>query len=405
MKILLIHNFYQQPGGEDEVFRNEGELLRSKGHSVMEYIRRNDEIRDYGLSDKVMLCARTVWSQESVKDLRSIIKAKKPDVAHFHNTFPLISPSAYYACREADVRVIQTLHNPRLICPAATLYRKGRACKECLGKKLPWSGVLHACYRQSRVDTGVVTTMLLLHRAIKTWQNQVDVYIASTEFYKRMFTEAGLSSAKISVKPHFVPFGTSVTHKGSQHYALFIGRLAPEKGIRTMLDAWNQLKEIPLKIRGDGPLQGYVQQTVSRDGNAIQLLPRVARSDLSELIRSARFLVWPSEGYYETFGLVAVEAFACGVPVIASRIGVMAEIVRDGQTGLHFTPGDSDDLAAKIKWAWTHRTEMEEMGCNARIEYEAKYTAERNYEMLMEIYDRVHHTAAGTLNDTVPSGA
>ena len=393
-KVLIVHNYYQQPGGEDEVFRNEGELLRSKGHSVTEYIRRNDEIRDYGLSHKVMLSARTVWSQESVKDLRKIIIEKKPDIAHFHNIFPLISPSAYYACREAGVPVIQTLHNPRLICPAATLYRKGRACKDCLGEKLLWSGVLHACYRQSRLDTSVVSTMLLVHRAIKTWQNQVDVYIASTEFYKRMFTEGGLPSAKILVKPHFVPLDASANDNGSQNYALFIGRLAPEKGIRTMLGAWNQLKGVPLKIRGDGPLEDYVQQTVSRDGNEIQLLPRMSRSDLSGLIRSARFLVWPSEGYYETFGLVAVEAFACGVPVIASRIGVMAEIVEDGRTGLHFTPGDSGDLAAKLRWAWTHRAEMQEMGCNARIEYEAKYTAERNYEILMKIYDHAYGAAA-----------
>lgn len=390
MKILLAHNRYQMPGGEDEVFRSEAELLRSAGHEVVEYVRDNHEIQEYGIWDKATLSLRTVWAWDSARELTAILKREKPDVAHFHNTFPLISPAAYYACREASVPVVQTLHNPRLLCPAATLFREGHLCELCLGKSLPWPGVIHACYRRSRIQTSVVAGMHATHRWLGTWQNEVYIFICSTAFYRKKFTEGGLPQEKIALKPHFIAADAGV-RQGSGTYALFIGRLAPEKGVGTLINAWKSLKGRPIKIRGQGPLLPEVQNLQSQGGPEIDLVPRLERAELMNLIKGARFLVWPSLGYYETFGLVAVEAFACGVPVIASRIGVMEEIVRDGRTGLHFTPGDPEDLAAKVEWAWTHDQEMEEMGRNARAEYELKYTAEKNYQMLMEIYQHAMH--------------
>ena len=390
MKILLAHNRYQIPGGEDEVFRSEAGLLRSAGQEVLEYVRDNDEIQEYGIWDKATLSLRTVWAWDSVRELTGILKREKPDVAHFHNTFPLISPAAYYACREASVPVVQTLHNPRLLCPAATLFREGHLCELCLGKSLPWPGVIHACYRRSRIQTSVVAGMYATHRWLGTWQNEVSIFICSTAFYRKKFTEGGLPAEKIALKPHFIAADAGV-RQGSGTYALFIGRLAPEKGVGTLTNAWKSLKGRPIKIRGEGPLLPEVQNLRSQGGPEIDLVPRLERAELMNLIKGARFLVWPSLGYYETFGLVAVEAFACGVPVIASRIGVMEEIVQDGRTGLHFTPGDPEDLAAKVEWAWTHDQEMEEMGRNARAEYEAKYTAERNCEMLMGIYRQALH--------------
>jgi len=390
MKILHAHNRYQTPGGEDEVFHNEAELLRSAGHEVVEYVRDNHEIQEYGVWDKATLGLRTVWAWDSVRELTGILKREKPDVAHFHNTFPLISPAAYYACREASVPVVQALDNPRLLCPAATLFREGDVCELCVGKSLSWPGVIHACYRRSRIQTSVVAGMLATHRWLGTWQNEVSIFICSTAFYRKKFTEGGLPAEKIALKPHFIAADTGV-RRGNGTYALFIGRLAPEKGVETLIDAWKSLKSCPIKIRGEGPLLPEVQALRSKGGPEIDLVPRLERAELMNLIKGARFLVWPSLGYYETFGLVAVEAFACGVPVIASRIGVMEEIVQDGRTGLHFTPGDSVDLAAKVEWAWTHDQEMELMGRNARAEYEAKYTAERNCGMLMEIYQQALH--------------
>lgn len=386
MKILLVHNYYQIPGGEDEVLRRERQLLVSHGHQITEYMRHNDEINEYGLWKRTTLAARTVWAWDSHAALRTLIDRDRPDVAHFHNTFPLVSPSAYYACRDAGVPVVQSLHNSRLFCPALTFERKDRICEDCVGKRTPWPAVLHACYRNSRVQTAVLATMLSAHRELKTWDRLVDTYVTFTDFYCRKFIEMGLPAEKVVVKPHFVESHGVGKTVGS--YALFVGRLAPEKGVETLLAAWKELRHIPLKIRGQGPLLRKVQQVVAESGGTIQLLPRLERDELAKLMQGARFLVWPTESYYETFGCVAAEAFSCGVPVLASRIGVMQEIVADGRIGIHFTPGDAGDLAEKVEWAWAQPAEMAAMGRAARTEYEAKYTAERNYTMLMEIYER-----------------
>jgi glycosyltransferase involved in cell wall biosynthesis len=385
MKILSVHNSYQQHGGEDEVVCSQRNLLRAAGHRVVEYVRSNDEIRGYSIWSKATLGVRTVWAWDSARALRELLKREKPDVAHFHNTFPLISPAAYATCQEAGIPVVQSLDNPRLICPAATLYRDGHLCEDCLGKRFAWPGVLHACYRGSRVQTGVVASMLTVHRYLNTWNKQVSIYVVAADFYRRKFAEAGLPARKIAVKPHFVSPDPGQT-RDVQGYVLFIGRLAAEKGVGTLLKAWERLKSVPLKIRGEGPLQDVVRERARDTSYRVEVVPRLPKKDLLGLVKGARFLVWPSEGYYETFGMVAVEAFACGVPVVASRVGVMAEIVEDGRTGLHFTAGDEADLAAKVEWAWTHAEEMQEMGRAARREFEEKYTGAANYRRLMVIY-------------------
>lgn len=384
MRVLLVHNYYLQPGGEDEVFSSQKSLLRQHGHDVVEYIEDNRRIDGI---NPISLAVRTIWSRSSKQQLLKTIKEARCDVAHFHNTFPLISPSIYYACREAGIPVVQSLHNPRILCPAATFYRNGHACEECLGKTLPWPGILYGCYRNSRAYTFVVAAMITVHRLLKTWERQVDFYITFVDFYKRKFIEGGFPAEKIVTKPHFVDPDPGFRGEKHSNYALFIGRLVPEKGIFTLLNAWRLLKDIPLKLRGDGRLLKEVQDFIKKNSlESMEILARPNKERLIDLIKGARFLVWPSEGYNETFGMVAVEAFACGVPVIASRIGTMSEIVEDRRTGLHFTPGDPEDLAAKIEWAWTHPEQMKAMGREARREYEQKYTAERNYRMLMDIY-------------------
>jgi glycosyltransferase involved in cell wall biosynthesis len=386
MKILLVHNTYQHPGGEDVVFRAECDLLSNAGHHVSTYTRTNLEIADYSWLKRVGSGPRTIWSWESKKELAERIAREKPDVAHFHNTFPLISPSAFMACREAGVPVVQTLHNPRLLCPSATLYRDGKLCEECIETKSLWPAVRHACYRGSRAQTATVVAMLLTHRFLGTWAGSVGRFIASTNFYARKFIASGLPAHKIVVKPHFV----SRRHQAFSRlgeYALFVGRLSPEKGLRTLLAAWEKLPQVPLKIRGNGPQEEEVQKAIAASQGKIVRVPRLTEENLVALFQRARFLVWPSEGFYETFGLVAIEAFACGIPVIASNIGSMAEIVTDRVTGLCFQSGDPTDLASKVDWAWNHPAEMQAMGAAARLEYESKYTPERNYESLLNIYN------------------
>jgi glycosyltransferase involved in cell wall biosynthesis len=391
MKVLFVHNQYQQPsqqpGGEYIVVLAEEGVLRAAGHRVVEYIRQNDEIKDYGLGSKATLPLRTVWAWDSYREIKALLARERPDLAHFHNTFPLISPAAYYACRAAGVPVVQTLHNYRLLCPAAIFSRDGRVCEECI-KHSVWRGVLHGCYRDSRAATTTVALMLAVHRRLSTWTHLVDCYIALTEFGRRKFIEGGLPAEKIAVKPHFV-FRDPGVRDTRGEYALFAGRLAEEKGLPTLLAAWERMRNpVPLEIVGDGPLRPTLQnQAHRRMMGSIHFCGWMSPDRTLATIKQARFLVLPSE-CYETFGLVAIEAFACGVPVIASRLGAMEEIVEDGRTGLGFTPGDPEDLAAKVEWAWTHPKEMEAMGRAARAEYEAKYTADRDYQTLMEIYER-----------------
>jgi glycosyltransferase involved in cell wall biosynthesis len=384
MKLLLAHNRYRQPGGEDEVFLRETDLLRAAGHEVLQYTADNNEVAEDGILDKAKLAAQTLWSWDSIARLRALLRCERPDLAHFHNTFPLISPAAYYACQKEGIPVVQSLHNARLMCPAATFYRDGSACVDCLGRSVPWPAVVHACYRNSRLQTAVVTGMLAGHRVLGTWHEQVDAHIVFTEFYRQKFIRAGLPHEKLFVKPHFLVTDPGMK-QASSDYALFLGRLAPEKGVPTLLKAWQSLRHIRLRIRGDGPLGSDVEQ-LTRVNPSVSTLPYVSSRELFEIIKGARFLVWPSEGYYESFGLVAIEAFACGTPVIASRTGAMTEIVEDGKTGLHFTAGDADDLAAKVQWAWTHPHQMNEMGRAARETYKNKYTAETNYQALLGIY-------------------
>lgn len=389
LKILIAHNYYQLSGGEDETMRREGELLRSAGHEVSEFIRRNSEIARSNIVGRAALAVRTVWSEESRKSMLAFLKQEKPDVAHFHNTFPLMSPSVYYACRDAGVPVVQTLHNPRLICPGGNLERDHRVCEDCKGKKVAWSAALHACYRQSHIQSGVAAAMLAVHWQMKTWQEMISIYIVSTPFYRRKFIEAGFPPDKIVVKQHFVEDPGVTRRPGG--YALFVGRLASEKGVPILLQAWQDISNVPLKIRGEGPFLPQAEELARKSKGLVEIVPRMDRVELNELMAGAQFLIWPSQGYYETFGYVAAEAFSCGLPVIASRVGVAEEIVQDGQTGLHFTASDPADLASKVLWAWNNPHEMEGMGRRARAEYLAKYTPERNYPILMDIYRRAMH--------------
>lgn len=386
----MAHNAYQQRGGEESVFRNEVDLLRRAGHEVLEY--SDDNLRASRMNG-IALGIQTIWNDSSRKALRTLLMAFQPDVVHFQNIFPLLSPAVYLACHEFGAPVVQTLHNYRLLCPGGMFMREGHVCEDCLTKHVKWPGVLHGCYRDSRLATTAVTAMLAVHHLLGTWEQKVARYIALSEFSRAKFVEGGLPAEKIVVKPNFVSTDPGV-RDGAGEFALFVGRLSSEKGVECLLEAWAKgNRRIPLRIVGDGPLRpGLERQKLALGLDNISFNGTLERTLVLKAIKQARFIVFPSE-CYENFPLVIGEAYACGVPVIASRLGVMAQIVQDGVTGLHFEVGSAEDLAAKVEWAWTHPAEMEEMGRAARTEYEAKYTPERNYTILMEIYERAICTA------------
>ena len=384
MKILVAHNRYRLPGGEDEVAAAETALLRRKGHEVETYLEDNRRIR--GLS-VLQAGLESIWSLSSYRKVRDRLREFRPEVVHCHNTFPLISPSIYFACEKEGIPVVQSLHNPRLMCPAACLSRNSQVCERCVGKNFAWPGVLHGCYHDSRLQTAAVASMLSVHRTLKTWRTKVDAYIVFTDFYRRKFIEAGLPADRLVVKPHFLYPEPPPFQAGTREYALFVGRLNEEKGLKVLLEAWRHLQHIPLKIRGEGPLSSYVREWIDANpARNVELVDRLSKNDLRGLMRNARFLVWPSQGYYETFGLVALEAFSMGVPVLTGRLGVNGEIVDDGRTGLHFSPGDPGDIAHTVQRAWSSESELRRMGRQARIEFEMKYRPDENYAALMRIY-------------------
>jgi glycosyltransferase involved in cell wall biosynthesis len=226
--------------------------------------------------------------------------------------------------------------------------------------------------------------MLAVHRLLKTWQEQVDVYIALTEFARQKFIEGGLPAEKMIVKPNFV-YPDPGPGGNERAYALLVSRLTVEKGVLTVLEAWERLSPlVPLKIVGEGPLSKEVQR-VCQGKPHIDFLGAKPLPEVYSLMQKARFVIFPTL-LYETFGRVVIESYAAATPVIASNIGSASTLVVNGSTGLHFIPGDPLDLARKVQWAWEHPRELAEMGRNARREYEMKYTAEKNYQMLMEIY-------------------
>jgi glycosyltransferase involved in cell wall biosynthesis len=388
-RILLVHNFYQQPGGEDLVVADEARLLASRGHQVVQYTVHNDQVNSVS---KLALGQRTIWSQPSYRAVRAVIATHRPEVVHVHNTLPLLSPSIYYAASAEGVPVVQTLHNYRLMCPAAVCFRDGRVCTECVEKPVALAAIRHACYRGSRSASAAIVTMLSLHRMLGTWQHKTSVYIALTAFARRMFIEAGLAAEKLVVKPNFVDPDPGMG-SGSGGYALFVGRLSPEKGIGTLLRAWRSVGErLPLLIVGDGPMGADVA-AAAREIPGVTWLGRRAPTDVAALLREATCLVFPSE-WYETFGRVIVEAFAAGTPVVAAGHGAAAELVADGVTGVHFRPGDAADLAAKVIHLDSDPARRGVMRAAARSDFENRFTAAVNYESLMAIYQRAIAGAA-----------
>lgn len=382
MRLMFVHNAYKQRGGEDAVFDAEVQLLKSRGHAVGTYRAHNSDV---ATTSRARLAVETVWSSRAKLALQERLREFRPHVAHFHNTFPLISPSGYAACRAEGVPVVQTLHNYRLLCPNALFFRDGRPCEDCLGKAVPWPGVVHACYRGSRAATGVVATMLTAHRYLRTYDEMVDVYIALTQFERQKHIEGGLPAEKVILKPNFVHPDPGAG-EGRGGYVLFVGRLSQEKGLKTLLAAWERLGEgVPLKIVGDGPLAAKVARADRQSPGVEWLGGRSARETLA-LMGEASALVFPSE-WYETFGRVAVEAFAKGAPVIGSDIGAIPEVVEHGRTGLLFRPGDVESLITQVEWLFNRPAELGRMRREARIEFEAKYTAEKNYLKLTRIYE------------------
>jgi glycosyltransferase involved in cell wall biosynthesis len=384
MRILQIHNFYRQPGGEDTVIENEARLLMRRGHEVHRYVLHNDAIVEMG---KLAVARCVLWNSAAYAAVRRAINQRGIDLVHAHNTFPLVSPAVYYAAAAEDVPVVQTLHNYRLLCPAATFFRDGHVCEDCLNRTLPWPAIVHRCYRHDRTASAASALMLLCHRIAGTCSNRVSAYIAISEFARKKFVEGGIPNAKLHVKPNFL-LDEPVVGSGVGHYALFAGRLAPEKGILTLLEAWRLLQiDVPLRIAGDGLLRTKVEKAISSLSN-VTYLGQCSRRQVLELMRNAALFILPSE-WYECPPMTLIESVACGTPVLSSECGSLRETIEPGVNGHLFTPGDPGALAASIEKLFKNQDYLGEIRYSTRQYYETHFGAEANYLTLLRIYENV----------------
>lgn len=382
IRCLLVHNRYQQQGGEDRVVEAEKKLLEQHGHEVRLFQVDNNNIN--GLFDKVKIGVSATYSYQRKQEISKEIESFKPDIVHVHNFFPQLTPSVYDACAEYHIPVIQTLHNFRLICPGALLLRQKKTCELCVTGS-PYNAVLHKCYRNSIVQSLAVAKMVSYHRNNKTWSDKVTRFITLTEFSRDKFITSGFPSSRMTIKPNFIDDidNISSTQNTLDHntkpYALFVGRLSEEKGVNILLDAW---KNIPLDLHivGDGELD-----ILSEQKNNIHFFGKLDHPTVQQQMRHAKILVMPSI-CFETFGMVIIEAFSQGLPVIASRLGAMKEIIEDGKTGFLFEPGNSRDLEKKVNNSLKNPEKIDKMRVNAREAYLEKYTPQKNYKILMKIY-------------------
>ena len=390
--VLILHNRYRQAGGEDAVVEAERALLESNGHRVQLRTVSNERIPDApGLAGRARLAAGTVWSPAAASLVRRAIERERPDVVHVHNVLPLLSPVVLRTARASGVAVVQTLHNYRLVCPAGTLFRDGHPCEDCVERRVAWPAVVHACYRASRAQSAVVASMLATHRALGTWANDVDVYLAVSQFLRDRIVAGGYPAERIVVKGNFVadPRREATAPEMADRRAgmLFVGRLAPEKGVDRVLDAWDAMPAAPaLLIAGEGPDVQQVQAAAGRDPR-IRYAGRLAPAAVRHAMATSQALVFASR-WYEGQPITILEAFAAGLPVIAPRIGSIAELVEDGETGILYEPETPGALAAAVGRATADMARLRVMGAAARARYERSHTPAANYQQLLAAYEQ-----------------
>jgi glycosyltransferase len=383
-KVLMVHNFYQIGGGEHTVFKNEVEMLRENGHEVIEYTRSNDELKKSKWK-MLLLPFTTIWSFKTYREVKKIIKEQSIDIVHCHNTFPLISPSVYYAARNRRIPVVQTIHNFRFLCPGAMFYRNGKICEECREKQSLKPALKNKCYRNSKIQTLVVIAMLKIHKRLETYK-KIN-YIFLTEFNKMKFDHLiNVNGNNVFVKPNFVK---EIQVKGRKSCKtktfVFAGRLEENKGIKYLLSQWkNMAEDYQLHIYGTGPLEKYVKEN-SCDKKNIKFYGFQSQQVIFNDLKSAMGMIFPSL-WYEGFPMIIAESMAIGCPVISTNIGNENDIIISSNGGVTFNIDENESFELAVEKCIC---DNDELSLNAQKFYEKVLTRDKNYECLNKIYENV----------------
>jgi len=382
-KILIVHNYYQIPGGEDTVVENEKRLLEEHGHEVVLYTRHNSELKTMSKIQKFLLPFSTIFNLRTYREVRKLISTKNIDVIHVHNTLNLVSPSIYYAGFSRKIPVVQTVHNFRLLCPGATFFREGHICEECLGKGLKCA-IKHKCYRGSRIQTLACVISTKIHRALGTYGKLN--YICLTEFNKeKLLNLKQIKEENIYVKPNYVKMsaGSTINHNRKQQI-VYAGRLDKLKGVDFLLEAWNEQKnkELKLIICGIGPLEEWCKEYIAEHKlSNVEMRGFVSNQDVKKILSESLALILPTQ-WYEGFPMTILEAFSVGTPVLGSDMGNVGKLIKEGVNGRHFSPTDKGQLLNSLQ--------------DFSIDYEKvfeyfkeNYSEYSNYEIFKNIYERV----------------
>lgn len=377
--ILIVHNYYQIPGGEDTVVANEKGMLEEYGHKVILYSRSNAELKELSMLKKLILPVTTIFNPKTYKEIKRLIKTEDIEIVHVHNTLNLISPAVYYAARAMHIPVVQTIHNFRLLCPGATFYKDGHICEDCVKYGLKCA-VKYSCYRGNRIQTLACVISTWFHRMTGIY-GKIN-YICLTEFNKnKLLKLKQVKSNQVFIKPNFTY--EPINKNETADIYLFIGRIEEIKGLPILLEAFKKMPNRYLKVAGTGTkFEEYKQ----RKSNNIEFLGYLQRNEIQQLLRRTKAVVVTSQ-WYETFGMIVVEAFASGVPVIVGDIGNVGGLVDDGINGVKFKYDSSDALVSAVE---RFESLDHELLCkNAYRKYKEYFNKERNYEMLQKIYDEV----------------
>lgn len=391
-KILIVHNYYQIPGGEDTVVANEKKMLEDHGHQVALYTRHNSEMKTFSKIQKLLLPFSTIFSLKTYREVKALIKKEKIDAVHVHNTLNLISPSVYYAAFHCKVPVVQTIHNFRLLCPGAAFYRDGHICEDCVSKGL-MCAVKYSCYRGSRLQTLACVISTGLQRILGTYGRLN--YICLTEFNKNKLLQLKqMKEENIYVKPNFVEASTKImSYEERKEQFVYAGRLDSLKGIDVLLKAWEmfEAKEEKLIICGTGPEESWCKKYVEEHHlKNVELKGFVENTEVKKIIGESKALILPTR-WYEGFPMTIVESYSVGTPVVASDLGNAGSLVEEGKSGLKFQTDSPESLCETLKKTKTFKGLDEN--------YINRYSEESNYEQLRNIYEACsnHHEYTGTI--------